>query len=271
MGGWHAAEARPASLTPLPLPLLHLPVQELQDLASIPSAEVVPQSRTASALRQRRLSVRLCRASYDLLTHFLQVGAAALCMPWSRALCRCAAAWGRGGQGAACMRVAGWRGQERHGVPARRARACERGIPQVKRLLMCPPASCPPCCLSADAPPAGDAGHSERAHPVRGGAEGVLRGCKHVAHLLVARWWKRSSPLRCRPHSTCPPPARALSLCLLQQVAPGTSNHRVAALPCPSLLPPALKCISLPPPSPPLRCLTALQPRWLSWRRWRRT
>lgn len=54
---------------------LHRPparLQELQDLASIPSAEAIGASRTASALRQRRLSIRLCRASYDLLTHFLQ-------------------------------------------------------------------------------------------------------------------------------------------------------------------------------------------------------
>lgn len=47
--------------------------QELQDLASIPSAEAIGSSRTAAALRQRRLSIRLCRASYDLLTHFLQL------------------------------------------------------------------------------------------------------------------------------------------------------------------------------------------------------
>ncbi|KAL4432555.1 hypothetical protein ABPG77_000492 [Micractinium sp. CCAP 211/92] len=49
-----------------------LRMQELQDLASIPSAEAIGSSRTAAALRQRRLSIRLCRASYDLLTHFLQ-------------------------------------------------------------------------------------------------------------------------------------------------------------------------------------------------------
>ncbi|EFN55699.1 hypothetical protein CHLNCDRAFT_133982 [Chlorella variabilis] len=50
----------------------NLRMQELQDLASISSAEAAAASRTASALRSRRLSIRLCRASYDLLTQFLQ-------------------------------------------------------------------------------------------------------------------------------------------------------------------------------------------------------
>lgn len=58
-------------------PHLHPPfisLQELQDLAGITSTEAAAASRTASALRQRRLSIRLCRASYDLLTQHLQVG-----------------------------------------------------------------------------------------------------------------------------------------------------------------------------------------------------
>ncbi|KAI3425901.1 hypothetical protein D9Q98_007874 [Chlorella vulgaris] len=51
----------------------NLRVQELQDLASISSPETAAASRTAAALRQRRVAIRLCRASYDLLTSFLQL------------------------------------------------------------------------------------------------------------------------------------------------------------------------------------------------------
>lgn len=51
----------------------HCLLQELQDLASISSPETAAASRTAAALRQRRVAIRLCRASYDLLTSFLQL------------------------------------------------------------------------------------------------------------------------------------------------------------------------------------------------------
>jgi len=69
---------RPLAVHCSTLKLLHhttaplLALQELQDLASISSPDGIPASRTATALRQRRLSIRLCRASYDLLTQFLQ-------------------------------------------------------------------------------------------------------------------------------------------------------------------------------------------------------
>lgn len=71
----------PACL-PATHPALHFPalcciacLQELQDLAGISSAESPAASRTATALRQRRVAIRLCQASYDLLTQALQVGA----------------------------------------------------------------------------------------------------------------------------------------------------------------------------------------------------
>lgn len=64
----HAKPHHPLSL------LLDTRSQELQDLAGITSAEALGASRTATALRQRRVSIRLCRASYDLLTQHLQVG-----------------------------------------------------------------------------------------------------------------------------------------------------------------------------------------------------
>jgi hypothetical protein len=55
-----------------PLPPPPSPFQELRDLAGITAPEGIAASRTAAALRSRRIAIRLCRASYDLLAQHLQ-------------------------------------------------------------------------------------------------------------------------------------------------------------------------------------------------------